>query len=161
MAFYGSALKNIVIPDSVTFMDDGAFSNCFSLSSVHIGQGLTKILTGAFNNASLTEVFIPDNIISIGQASFRYIETLEKVTIGKNVSEILRVAFGDCNKLKEVYCKASNPPICYSDIFQNINPGFMIYVPTESVDAYKSATNWSIYADYIVGYDFETNTSVE
>ena len=29
-----------------------------------------------------------------------------------------------------------------------------IYVPTESVDAYKSAECWSDYADYIEGYDF-------
>ena len=161
MAFKGSALESIVIPDSVTFIDDGAFDDCLSLSSVHIGHGLTEISTGVFNTTGLTEVFIPDNITSIGQASFKYIETLEKVTIGKNVSKILSVAFGDCNKLKDVYCKALNPPICSSDTFQNINPGFMIYVPVESVDAYKSATNWSAYADYIIGYDFETNTSVE
>jgi hypothetical protein len=30
-----------------------------------------------------------------------------------------------------------------------------IYVPTASVDAYKSSTYWSDYANYIVGYDFE------
>ena len=29
-----------------------------------------------------------------------------------------------------------------------------IYVPTESVDAYKSAQYWSDYSSYIVGYDF-------
>ena len=33
--------------------------------------------------------------------------------------------------------------------------GCTIYVPTESVDAYKAAEYWSEYADYIVGYDFE------
>lgn len=30
-----------------------------------------------------------------------------------------------------------------------------IYVPKESVEAYKSAKYWSDYADDIVGYDFE------
>ena len=29
-----------------------------------------------------------------------------------------------------------------------------IYVPTESVEAYKSAGYWNDYADAIVGYDF-------
>ena len=33
--------------------------------------------------------------------------------------------------------------------------GCKIYVPTESVDEYKSAEHWSEYADDIVGYDFE------
>ena len=31
----------------------------------------------------------------------------------------------------------------------------MIYVPTESVESYKTADWWSDYADSIVGYDFE------
>ena len=34
--------------------------------------------------------------------------------------------------------------------------GRKIYVPTESVDVYKSAQGWSEYSDYIVGYNFET-----
>ena len=29
-----------------------------------------------------------------------------------------------------------------------------IYVPTASVEAYKSASGWSDYVDYIEGYDF-------
>ena len=36
-----------------------------------------------------------------------------------------------------------------------VNLGCAIYVPAESVEAYKAATNWSEYAADIVGYDFE------
>lgn len=36
--------------------------------------------------------------------------------------------------------------------------GCNIYVPTESVEAYKSADGWSYYASYIVGYDFGGNS---
>jgi hypothetical protein len=32
--------------------------------------------------------------------------------------------------------------------------GCTIYVPTESVEAYKSASGWSEYASDIVGYNF-------
>ena len=32
--------------------------------------------------------------------------------------------------------------------------GCKIYVPSNSVEAYKSAEYWSDYADYIEGYDF-------
>ena len=40
-------------------------------------------------------------------------------------------------------------------MFSNNASGRKIYVPTESVEAYKSADGWSKYADDIVGYDFE------
>lgn len=39
--------------------------------------------------------------------------------------------------------------------------GRKVYVPAESVDAYKSAEGWSEYADAIVGYDFEKGEVVE
>ena len=35
-----------------------------------------------------------------------------------------------------------------------------IYVPAESVEAYKTAENWSEYVDYVVGYNFETGEEV-
>ena len=35
-----------------------------------------------------------------------------------------------------------------------VNPSMKIYVPRNSVSVYRSATGWSNYADYIVGYDF-------
>ena len=39
-------------------------------------------------------------------------------------------------------------------MFYDNASGRTIYVPTESVDTYKSASYWSNYAEEIVGYDF-------
>ena len=39
-------------------------------------------------------------------------------------------------------------------MFDSNASGREIYVPTESVDAYKSATYWNYYASAIVGYNF-------
>jgi hypothetical protein len=41
-----------------------------------------------------------------------------------------------------------------SNVFSNAPENCKIYVPMESVDAYKGATNWSSYANYIEGYNF-------
>jgi hypothetical protein len=42
----------------------------------------------------------------------------------------------------------------YWDAFDYNASGRKIYVPMESVDAYRMAINWSVYANYIVGYNF-------
>ena len=63
-------------------------------------------------------------------------------------------AFAYCWSLTSVYCKAVTPPAGCYDMFDGNASGRKIYVPTESVDAYKSATGWSGYKSYIVGYDF-------
>ena len=42
----------------------------------------------------------------------------------------------------------------YCNAFSNNASGRKIYVPNESVEAYKSTDGWSRYVDDIVGYDF-------
>lgn len=44
-AFYGRGVERIVIPDLVTKIGYGAFTNCFSLESITIGSGVTQILS--------------------------------------------------------------------------------------------------------------------
>ena len=52
-----------------------------------------------------------------------------------------------------IYCKSINPPIVPSLPFGMITDTegqtAKIYVPAESVEAYKTATNWSAYASII------------
>ena len=60
-----------------------------------------------------------------------------------------------CDSLTSVYCKAITPPALGGNyVFVYNGSGRKIYVPTESVEAYKSAEYWSDYASAIVGYDF-------
>ena len=88
---------------------------------------------------SLTSVNIPDSVTTIGVDAFRY-----------------------CYSLTSVYCKAVTPPALGGTyVFYSNGSGRKIYVPAESVDAYKSATNWSEYASAIVGYDFDKGEVVE
>lgn len=50
--------------------------------------------------------------------------------------------------LKVVIIRAINPPTLATNAFNNTT-GHTIYVPDESVDAYKAATGWNIHADRI------------
>jgi hypothetical protein len=131
--FYGcTSLESITIPDSVTSIGSWTFYNCTSLTSVTIGDSVTSIGADAFSGCtSLTSVTIPDSVTTIGS-----------------------YAFSDCTGLTNVYCKPTTPPAVGIDMFNNTSLNQTLYVPRNSVDAYKVARNWSKYADYIVGYDF-------
>lgn len=62
---------SFVIPDSVTSIGDGAFYNCFTLTSVTIGNSVTDIKGGAFFSCTkLASVTIPNSVTSIGQYAF-------------------------------------------------------------------------------------------
>ena len=179
-AFSGcKSLTSVTIPDSVTKIGRDAFSECYSLTSVTIPDSVTEIGEGAFSGCkSLTSVTIPDSVNSIGERAFSGCKSLTSVTIPKNVTwirdgafsgctsltsvtipdsvhSIGEYAFWDCRSLTNVYCKAIRPPIGGGYyMFGSFATNFKIYVPRNSVNAYKSAEYWENYASYIVGYDF-------
>ena len=146
-------VTDVVIPENITAINDMAFSRCTSIENVIIPNSVLSIGYDAFAYSSLSNVTIGEGVTSIGYNAFHSC-LIAKVTIPQSISSIGAYAFTGCSKLKEIYCKATTPPSGGSNMFSSNALGRKIYVPKESVEAYKTAEYWSDYADYIVGYDF-------
>ena len=131
---HGSGLTEYTIPDNVTTIGECAFESC-----------------------GLTNITIPDNVTAIGRYSFRW-GKFTSITIPKNVTWIGEQAFAYSN-LTSLYCLPITPPTAeLSNIIDRVN--CTIYVPTESVNAYKTADTWKELANKIVGYDYENNGDI-
>ena len=122
----------LTFDDDITLIGGGAFSGCTTLATITIPESVTTIGNSAFDGcSSLTSITIPDSVTTIGEG-----------------------AFSGCSSLTSVYCKAVTPPAGGYGMFDDNASGRKIYVPMESVEAYKSAEGWSEYATSIVGYEF-------
>ena len=149
-AFYQNNITNITLPDSVTSIDDSAFQDC-SLTTFIIPDSVTKINAYTFNNCkSLRSITISDNVTSIGISAFEYCTLLTKITIPANVTKIDNFALpiGTTTTKATITMKPTTPPTISSNTF---NASYLnkIIVPAGCGDTYKSATNWSKFADYI------------
>ena len=146
---YDSGLTSITIPDSVTIIGEDAFYKCTSLSSVTIGSGLTSVGDDIFAYcSSITNVSITEGLTKLGYSMFNNCVKLSSVVIPSTIEYIGGNAFSYCSGLTSVTCLAENPPEL-GDTAAFYNSTCPIYVPSASVDAYKSATNWSTYASRI------------
>lgn len=147
--FRNCGLTSVSIPNSVTSISDDALRQCHSLTSVTIGSGVTTIGVCSFYICtSLRSINIPNSVTSIGGWAFAECSSLTSVTIGSGVTSISEHAFYYCSGLTSVTCLGTTPPRLGYDAFYSTN-NCPIYVPTSSVNAYKTATNWSTYASRI------------
>ncbi len=69
--FAFTALTSVVIPATVTTIDQYAFYNCESLTSVTLNEGLTTLGNGAFQNCAIGGTLtIPSTLTSFGSNAF-------------------------------------------------------------------------------------------
>ena len=165
-AFYGcSSLTSVTIPKNVTNLGYNTFSNSGIKKAKfeHLPAGgywfndvaledliilkAKEIQAGLFSSLStLKNLTLEEG--KIGVNAFMSCSSLVNVKLGEGVISIGNFAFSGCRSLESITVLAKTPPTLGQSVFFN-NANFTIYVPTESLEAYKTATNWSNYASKI------------
>lgn len=98
----------------------------------------------------LQKVYIGKNVTSIGNYAFGYCYSLTSISIPDGVTSIGDNAFRNCYGMKEYHFLSTTPPtLGNTNIFNEIPSDCVIYVPVGSAEAYKTATNWTTYSQYI------------
>ena len=92
-----NSLTSITIPAGVMSIGDHTLSGCSSLTSITLSEGMTSIGYYAFSGcSSLTSITIPEGMISIGYGAFAGCSSLTSITLPYSLTSIRNEAFLSC-----------------------------------------------------------------
>ena len=109
---------------------------------------ITKLAYQQFQGSTFVEFVIPPAITSI-EAQSLYGNRLDSIVIPATVTNLAQNCFGMNQSIRFATFLAVTPPTFGLSVFAYAPNNFVIYVPAESVDAYKSASNFTAYASRI------------
>ena len=140
-AFSMTALSSVVIPNSVTSIGKGTFWNCTFLSSIVIPNSVTSIEKQAFDGCtSLSSIVIPDSVTDIGESAFSGCTSLSSVVIPNSVKSIGESAFSSCTSLSGIVIPNSVKSIGYR-MFSSCTSLSSIVIPN-SVTSIEDSAFW-------------------
>ena len=150
-----NSLQSIDLSNLNSASSTGFCQSCVSLANIELPTTTTVTQLGAniFSYCySLRKITIPSNITTIKSGCFSYCRALSSITLPSSITTIEAQVFYNCYGLTAIHIKATNPPTLSNvNAFSNISPNAVFYVPSASLNTYKTADNWSTYASQMVG----------
>ena len=105
---------------SVTTIGNNVFSFCYALTSLSM-----------------------PSVTTIGRVAFYYCSALTSVDIPASVTTIGKYVFSGCSSLTSVSCHWEDPLECDPRFENTVLETATLYVPTGTIDAYRSVYPWS------------------
>ena len=145
-------IREVELGECLETLGGQVFMDYSGLTTVTIPNTLKKLGSQGYGNfencVALENINIPDSVYYIGPDTFKGCTNLKSVTIGSGIEEIYDYAFSGCTSLTSITINAVTPPTVTDKTFAESN-NCILYVASESLDAYKTANVWSQYADRI------------
>lgn len=152
----GTTTVEVASPGGESKASDIDYSGVINIPRTVTYNGTTYTVTGigenAFSGSGVTQVIIPNSVTYIGEYAFYMCFDLTSVFIGSGVRTIGDFAFCFCSYLSCVICRATTPPTIGEFTFlleagDGSTYDIDLYVPSGSVNAYRSALYWEQFGD--------------
>ena len=148
---------DLVLPDTLTYLGEGAFFNC-KLTSVKLGKNVKVIGDRTFaQNINLKTAQLNDGLESIGEFAFAYCSALTSISMPDTVKTCGYGAFGYCTSLGTVKLSEQLTSIA-EFMFLNCNSLASVELPASVKEI--GAAAFARYNSSNTGYDQGVLTSV-
>lgn len=132
------------IKEGTLLVADKAFWQCEFLTYVEIPHSVIHIGEYAFCLCSaLDSICMSKNTTTLGACAFSGCSSLPCIILPNNLDYIGKSVFNSCTSLMTIMCEMTDLPILGKTVFRNmLLQEATLYVPTESLEDYKSAEQW-------------------
>lgn len=136
-AFSHSQLNKLILPDTLTTVEDNAFSASDNLQTVEMPNSVTYIGCSAFSDcASLNNITIPSSLKIIKDSTFSGCSVLDNITLSDSIEKIEGNAFSQCEELQSIDIPKNVSEISASSF--GYGCGILIYDVDSQNAKYKS-----------------------
>lgn len=174
---YCSGLSSITLPEGLTQVGFGAFSDCSQLHTVSLPSSLTTLGDWAFYHdgaltslqlptllgrvsacafgfcTALADVSLPAQLQAIAPQAFYFCSSLQQLSLPASVDQIGEYAFAYCSSLQQ-FSLYDAPIAITPDVFEGVDVSQVrLVVPTDQLQAYRQAEVWNRFQIVDGGYD--------
>jgi len=101
-AFSDCDVEEISIPNSVDEISADAFARCRKLKEIKLPDTLRFIGGSSFADTALESICIPESVTSLSEGAFRNCSRLKSVTIEGKLRDLWTAIFYNCSNLEEI-----------------------------------------------------------
>lgn len=142
-AFAHSKVTEVIIPNTVTRIEENAFAFATDLSDVTLPLDIKEIPDHCFMGTSLVNIVLPEGIKDIGEGAFQDCAVLHTVMLPASLKFIDDFAFDGCHNLYEIYSAATDAPITLgNNTFGGVHNVDLVVADDETIDSYNDDTVW-------------------
>lgn len=147
------SLRTVSLPNTITYIKENAFSGCSALTSITFAEGtagLTTIGSYAFRETAISSLDIPEGLTTLETNAFSNMKEVTEINLPSTLETIGAPLFMNDSRLAKVTCKAVTPPACEAEYEYSIPTTCELYVPRNSVEAYKTANEWNKFSKFLM-----------
>lgn len=152
--FFDGYAKEIIFDEDspITILPTYAFSGLGSTDeyvSFKLPKNLLEIEPYCFQQSYIKELILPEGLTTIGDNAFKDFK-LKNLTISipSSVKNLGSYCFHGLKGLTVIFNSDTPPTLASASAFTTTN--LKIYVPSGKLDIYKTATNYTSYASYMI-----------
>ncbi len=150
------------LPANLMVIPVGCFAYCDFSAIAPLPESLTEIGDDAFsaNYRLMGTIEFPESLIALGGGAFSSCSHLEGIILPSELGLIKAYAFSGCYGLQKIVCRAAEPPILQSGVFDGVaKDNFALEVPESAVNKYQADVQWGEFKRIAAHHDFTISRS--